>query len=332
MCKKRPGNRCTGHATASLRSAQKHAAAAMNAYQDAEKSGQFDFAPTRQHEAQERVTKTRDRLTRKVLDYDATPAGIRQLRDAITATTPPEGASPKAIKKLATARATLTTRLDAAKTLRAERTRLHTAMPPAPATPALSAKQQDLGNRLDRVAIARAEAVRAGSRAGSNDVHQHRIADAEREAFAADYGYRFHANGGVPDPNHLSPAEVRALSTADVGARRQLSLLSHMRGADNTGAYGTTGSDHVDTAEGQVHDALGWNDEPTTASPTSAPGRKAGANSRTRRKGMFSGQRGSRGGRGQIMREARGMVPVDSTPARAGAQQDGDAILGGLQT
>lgn len=332
MCKKRPGNRCTGHANASLQSAQKHAQAAVAAYQDAEQSGQFDFAPNRQQEARKRVARTRDRLTRKVLDYDATPAGIRQLREAIAATTPPEGAKPKAKKKLDTERATLTTRLDAAKTLRAERTRLHRAMPAAPATPALSAKQQDLGNRLDQVAIARAEAVRARSEPGSNDVHQHRIADSEREAFAADYGYRFHANGGVPDPNHLSPAEVRALSTADVDARRQLSLLSHMRGADGTGTYGATGADHVDTAEDQVHDTLGWNDEPTTASPTSGAGRGAGTAHPTRRKGMFSGRRSSRGGRGQLMQEVRGMAPVDSTPARAGAQQNGDVILGGLQT
>lgn len=327
MCKRRPGNRCTGHATTALRSAQRRAETATRAYNDAESAGRFDLAPARQQHAKSRVTAAREHLTRAVLDYDSTPAGMRQLRESLSAVQLGKDASKADSKQRA-----LTLRLEAAKTLRAERARLSKAMPPPTQDQFLTDQRNQLAARYDSLAVARARAIRGGSTPGSDDVHQHQVTEAEQRAFTADNTYRFHADGGYPNPNHLSPDEVRAMTRGDNHQRRHLALLSHMRAAERSGVHGPMG-DTVASYEGAVHHLLGWSADSPPATPTADNNRAATAGTPpNKRKGsILSGRKSSGGGRGQLMQELKDLSPLDGQPARAGAQQKGDVILGGLQ-
>lgn len=325
MCRPKPGNRCSGCATKALTAAKNRLDKATSLFQETDAAGGFDMAPAKRRRAEQRVADSQLNMLHATLDYDASPAGMGELRKSLQAL---DDTDPKTKK----AHDRLTRRLEGAQALRDDRARLVAAMPTAKAaTPQASAARSRLGRAYAALSLATA---RSRAATGPNSDAEQAVVKARREAFSADVAYRFAQSEGTPDPAHLSATEVQAMRRATPDSQRAVSAMSHMRAAVAAGHHQDAPTGELEVLERRVHNDLGLNepapaerDDPARTTREGNPQGRARATSKGKQGVFQSGSRGSRRS-GRILDKVENAIG-DELDAQPGRQQSGTPILPG---
>lgn len=266
MCRHKPGPRCHSHAARSYESAVRRLAKArhhLNSVRPRRGS-----APKAYQEAQDRVDAASRNLTVKQANLDATRTGQRSLADDLKDPDLSEYQRQKLLRRREVGALLRESRRDQVGLM---------PEPPGPDAPtAASAAYDALGRQRERLSLLDVQFTHA------DDDQMQRIqtvrAMAEDDVFTADVEYRQALCDGGPDVQWLSQSERDVCERSSSALlRRQVTRLSHMRAAANSGAHPERMDDSIARSEAALADRASADviarnqPSPTVASQQQAP-------------------------------------------------------------